>query len=157
MRLLTFFLVIGFFSCGQSIPPEPVIIIENVLFPLNPPLSPGLVQSRSIRKIALPVDAGTIAYARLKAAEVGNPDFPDLGFARSFKLFLVDTAGQMTLIAGASPGPSGEATASLGATGETDLSHFLRQDKLDMVLEVDNTLSRAEGLMLIGKLEFAYR
>lgn len=157
MRLLVFLLVL-FFSCGHpAAPTELVFPVENVLFPLNPPLAPGIVQSRSIRKIALPLDAGKMSSARLKVAEIGNPDFPDLSFARSFRLFLVDTAGQMALIAQSSAVPSGGATASLQPAGEADLSRFLRHDKLDMVLELDNTLSREEGLMLIGKLEFAYR
>lgn len=157
MRLSVFLLVL-FFSCGHpAAPPESVFLVENVLFPLNPPLEPGIVQSRSIRKFALPADAGKISSARLKAAEIGNPDFPDLGFARSFRLFLVDTAGQMTLIAQSSAISSGEATVTLQTAGEADLSRFLRHEKLDMVLELDNTLSKAEGVMLIGKLEFAYR
>jgi hypothetical protein len=152
------FLLVVFFSCGHpAAPTESFFSVENVLFPLNPPLEPGVVQSRSIRKIALPVDAGKISSARLKTAEIGNPDFADLGFARSFRLFLVDTAGLMTLIAQSSAVPSGEATVSLQPASEGDLSRFLRQEKLDMVLELDNTLTRAEGLMLIGKLEFAYR
>ncbi|MFZ2900003.1 MAG: hypothetical protein WA004_15355 [Saprospiraceae bacterium] len=152
------FLLVLFFSCSHpAAPPESGYLVENVLFPLNPPLAPGLVQSRSIRKIALPADAGKITSARLKAAEIGNPDFPDLGFARSFRLFLVDTAGQMALIAQSSAVPSGEATVSLQPANEGELLRFLHQGQLDMVLELDNTLSKAEGLMLIGKLEFAYR
>jgi hypothetical protein len=152
------FLLAMFFSCSHpAAPPESAFLVENVLFPFYAPLAPGVVQSRSIRKIALPVDAGQIGFARLKVAEIGNPDFPDLGFARSIRLFLVDTAGQMALIAETSPVPSGEASALLQAEGTADLSRFLRHDELDMVVELDNTLAREEGLMLIGRLEFAYR
>lgn len=126
--------------------------------PLEPPLHPGVVQSRAIRTIDLPADLkGQITSVRLKKAEIGNPDFPDFGFTSSLRLFLVDSAGQVVRIAESGPVSAGQASVVLHPSGELTLRRFFSLEKLDLVLEADNTLSREEGIMLIGNFEFAYR
>ena len=138
-------------------PEEHRLLVENVLLPLEPPLAIRNQQSRAIRGLELPAGKKTdMATVRLVRAEVGNPDFPTLNFAKAIRLFLVDPQGSMILVAETRPVPPDQASILLEPVPGADLLACFQRAKLDMVLEADNTLVREEGIMLIGNFEFAY-
>ena len=128
--------------------------VDNVLMPLEPPVTVRSIQSRAVRPLELPEMPGKIGEVRLAKAEIGNPDFPNLNFAGAIRLSLVDPGGQVILIAESGRVARNQATIRLQPVGKPDILRCFLQDKLDMVLEVDNTIPAEQGIMLIGSFEF---
>ena len=158
MRVILFVLsIVLTFSCKPATPEE-TFVVQNVLLPLEPPLTPRTMQSRAIRKLGPPFDEPlALRSIYLSKAEIGNPDFPDLAFAKEIRLFLVDPEGKMILAASSGKIPAKIASITLIPTGNQDLAPLFQHKKLDMVLEADNTLTSGQGVMLIGNFEFSYR
>ncbi|MBK7410809.1 MAG: hypothetical protein IPJ40_23790 [Saprospirales bacterium] len=149
---VTLFLI-SLLSCGSPKPVE-VYTVQNVLMPLEPPITVRSIQSRAIRPLELPETSAKIAKVRLLKAEIGNPDFPNLNFARSIRLSLVDPDGVIILLADSGPISKDQATVLLKPVGKPDILRCFQQEKLDMLLEVDNLVPAEQGIMLIGNFEF---
>lgn len=157
MRLLLLFIpLLAFLSCGPK-GPEHRYTVQNLLLPLEPPLTERTVQSRAIRLLGRPFDGSIdLKSIYLYRAEIGNPDFPNLNFAKKIRLSLVDPDGKIIPIADSAPIPRDLATITLIPAGRPDILRMFQQQKLDLLLEVDNTLVSDQGVMLIGNFEFAY-
>jgi len=158
MRSIPVFLLLAFLaSACQVQEPGDVYTVQNVLLPLEPPLTPRTIQSRVIRDLVLPAkDMAGLVSVRLIKAEIGNPDFPDFHFASEIRLSLIDPDGKIVLIAASGKIPRNRASIQLKPTGNQDLTRFFQQKKLDMLLEADNTLTSEKGIMLIGNFDFSY-
>lgn len=156
MRALVYvlFLVSILAACGEPVPIGEVQV-ENVLMPLELPVTVRSIQSRAVRPLKLPEVSGKIGEVRLRTAEIGNPDFPNLNFAKAIRLYLVDPDGAVILVAESGSIPKDQATLSLHPVGRPDILRCFLQAKLDMVLEVDNTVPAEQGIMLIGNFEFS--
>lgn len=159
MRSIPVFLLLVFLTNACQVQEQgEIITVQNVLLPLEPPLTPRAIQSRAIRDLELPLkDKAVLTSVRLAKAEIGNPDFPDFHFASEIRLLLVDPDGKIVLIAASGKIPRNRASIQLKPSGNIDLTRFFQQKKLDMLLEVDNTLTSDKGIMLIGNFDFSYK
>ena len=159
MRTILVLAFVAFFSaaCTQPKSQEEVFTVENVLLPLEPPLTPRSVQSRAIRALGPPFDDSvSLRSIRLLKAEIGNPDFPNLHFAKEIRFSLIDPDGKIIPLAVSGDIPPNTASIFLNPVGKPDLTRIFQQKKLDMLLEVDNNLTSDQGIMLIGSFKFAY-
>lgn len=135
-------------------PPQTAVVlaVHNVLLPLEAPLTPRPIQSRTIRTIEMP--PGELKSVRLIKAEIGAPDLPDLQFASAIRLSLIDPQGNILLIARLDSIPQNQPLLRLEPLPDAVFYSAFRQNQLDVLLEVDNIIRSDTGIMLIGSLDF---